>query len=91
LTIDPIQELLANENFDSLVSNETVGDIKIKSAISSPNITVQIPRAQLITPAIAAREGYVSQNRTYRCLRNTGGTPPPPQEACFSILIGARA
>lgn len=90
-TCDPIQKLLANENFDNLVSNETTGTIQITSAISLPHITINIPKAQLVTPAMAAREGYVAQNRTYRCLRNNNVALELPEEACWSILFGVRA
>jgi hypothetical protein len=90
-TCDPIMKLRANEDFDTEVSSETTGTIQVTSALATPHITINIPNAQLITPAIAAREGYVSQNRTYRCLRNTGAALSLPVEATWSILLGSRS
>jgi hypothetical protein len=90
-TVDPIMKLKANDDFDSTVTNEVTGTIQVTSALASPHITINVPSAQLVSPAIAAREGYVSQNRTYRCLRNTGATLSLPVEAAWSMLFGTRS
>ena len=95
LTCDPIMKQLANENFDSLVAGQTVGTIQIMSALVSPHITFNMPVCQLETPAQSAQGMYVSQNRTYRLLRNVNATGGQnlslPAEAAWSMLVGTRS
>lgn len=72
------------------------GELKILSQSTGiPNVTLLVPRAQLMSPTMAAREGLLSTNRTYRCLRNNNGVDTSssllPAYAMYEILIGARA
>jgi hypothetical protein len=79
---------------DYVVSNEISGTVTVCSALASPHITIEVPNAQLLSPAIASREGYVNTNRIYRAMRNNLGTAKDaalPDQTLYSVLIGARA
>ena len=82
------------DDVDYVVSNQVSGTVTVKSALTSPHITIEVPNAQLLSPALAAREGYINTNRVYRPLRNNLGTTTDsaiPDQTLYSILIGARA
>ena len=94
-TCNPYHTRKTSDDVDYIVTNQTAGEITLKSAPTSPHITIYIPNAQLLSPAIASREGYVNTNRTYKCNRNnltgTAVDSSIPDYAMYSILIGARA
>jgi hypothetical protein len=95
LTMNPYHVRKSLDDIDYIVTNMITGEVSIKSAVTSPHITIFVPNAQLLSPALAAREGYVNTNRTYRALRNnlTGTVTDNtiPDQCMYSILIGARA
>jgi hypothetical protein len=94
LSINPYMTLKSVDDWDYIVTNATTGTVLIKSAITAPHITVEVPNAQLMSPAIASREGYINTNRTYRCLRNNLSTVVDSAIAdgiMYSILVGTRS
>ena len=95
LTVNPYHVKKSLEDTDYVISNMLTGEVLIKSALSSPHITITVPQAQLLQPTLGSREGYMSQERTYRCLRNNLGNgaieATLPDGAMYGILIGARA
>ena len=95
LNINPYHVKKTLDDIDSLVTNMITGPVTIKSAPSNPHITIVLPNAQLLSPAIAAREGYLSTTRVYRPLRNNlTGSPVDdtlPDGMMYEVLIGARA
>ena len=82
------------DDIDFVVTQMISGPVKVQSALVSPHITIEIPNAQLLSPALASREGYMNTNRTYRCLRNDTGSGKKdsalPAQVMYEILIGAR-
>lgn len=94
-TCNPYHVRKNADDVDYIVSNMVTGQVMVKSALVNPHITIEVPNAQLLSPALASREGYVNTNRTYRCLRNDlgGGRADVamPDSAMYSILIGVRA
>jgi len=94
LTLNPYHVKKTLDDIDSVVSNMITGPVSVQSAPTSPHITIELPNAQLLSPAIAAREGYLSTTRTYRALRNNiTGAPMDaslPDSAMYEILIGQR-
>jgi len=83
------------DDTDYIVTNEVTGTITLQTALTNPHITITIANGQLLSPAEASREGYMSLNRVYRCLRNNLGngsvTAELPDQCMYSILIGARS
>jgi hypothetical protein len=83
------------DDIDFVVTQMISGPVKVQSALVSPHITIEIPNAQLLSPALASREGYMNTNRTYRCLRNDTGSGKKdsalPAQVMYEILIGARS
>lgn len=90
LTINPYMLTKEEDDIDFLVKNSINGEVKIVST----HMTLDIPRGQCMSPAIANREGLQNTNRTYRCLRNDIGCGKKvsalPAWAMYEILIGAR-
>jgi hypothetical protein len=95
LTINPYHTRKALDDIDYIVTNMSCGKLTIASAITTPHITIEIFNAQLTSPALGTREGYVNTNRTYRALRNNLGAgaveSTVPDGAMYGILIGARS
>jgi hypothetical protein len=95
LTINPYHVRKSLDDVDYVVSNMITGEVVIKSAPTSPHITIEIPNGQLLSPTIGSREGYVSTDRTYRALRNNLGNGPSdaliPDNVMYSVLIGSRS
>lgn len=92
-TCNPYHVRKSIDDVDYVVSNEVSGTVKVQSALTDPHITIEVPNAQLLSPALASREGYVNTNRVYRPMRNSLGTPKNgdlPDQTMYSILIGAR-
>jgi hypothetical protein len=94
-TCNPYHVRKSLDDIDITVTNQLTGPVTVKSAATSPHITIEVPNAQLLSPAIASREGYVNTNRTYRALRNNTGAGAAestiPDQVMYEILIGARA
>lgn len=90
VTINPYMLTKEDDDLDFLIKNSITGNLKIVSQ----HMTIEVPRAQLMSPAIANREGLQNTNRTYRCLRNDIGcgvtNEDIPAWAMYEILIGAR-
>lgn len=83
------------DDIDFVVTQMVTGPLTVASAFTAPHITIEIPNAQLLSPELASREGYINTNRVYRCLRNNTGAgikeSALPAQAMYEILIGARA
>ena len=94
-TCNPYYLTMSKDNIDFTVTNQICGPVKVASGLSNPHITIKLPNAQLLNPAIASREGYMNTNRTYRALRNNlgGGAVDStiPDGVMYSILIGKKA
>ena len=94
-TCNPYHLTMSKDNIDFVVTNQICGPVKVTSGITNPHITISIPNAQLLSPAIASREGYMNTNRTYRALRNDLGAgkldSTLPSGAMYSILIGSKS
>ena len=94
-TCNPYHVPKGDDDMDFVVTNGVCGKVKIQSALTSPHLTIDIPNAQLLQPAIASREGYVNTNRTYRPLRNNQGAGKKeselPDQVMYEILIGDRS
>jgi hypothetical protein len=95
LTINPYHVRKGLDDVDNVVTNMIAGLVTIQSQVTSPHITIEICRGQLLSPTIGSREGYVSTERTYRALRNNLGNGASdnavPDNVMYGILIGARA
>jgi hypothetical protein len=95
LSVNPYHVRKSVDDVDYVVTNMTAGAATVKSALSYPHITIEVPNAQLMSPALASREGYINTNRVYRCMRNNLGSGAVdsnlPDGAMYSILIGSRA
>jgi hypothetical protein len=95
LTINPYHVRKSLDDIDYAVTNMLTGKITVQSAASNPHITIEIANSQLLSPALASREGYVNTNRTYRALRNDLGAGASdlslPAGCMYSILIGSRS
>jgi hypothetical protein len=94
LTVNPYMVRKNLDDIDNTVSNMKAGMVKIQSAPTNPHVTVELPNAQLLSPAYASREGYINTNRTYRALRNDTGAGAidnaMPVSVMYGILIGKR-
>lgn len=94
-TCNPYHVRKEADDIDFVASQMITGTLTVASALSAPHLTLEIPNAQLLSPALASREGYVSTSRTYRCLRNNTGAgikeSALPAQASYELLIGARA
>ena len=92
--INPYHVRKTLDDIDNTVTNMTTGKVTVQSAPSTPHITIEIPNAQLLSPALASREGIINTNRTYRALRNNTGSGASESAlydgVMYSILIGAR-
>jgi hypothetical protein len=95
ITFDPLLKPISEEDVITNVKDEHSFDITIQSAMSSPNITVEGPRAQLMMPTFGAKEGQVDTARTYRLLGNDLGAGKAvsalSEECSNEILLWARA
>lgn len=69
-TCDPLSVKQATEDVFDIVTAETPYTIYVKAPATSSHLTVKVMSAQLIPPKLAAREGFVSTERTYRALAN---------------------
>ena len=80
----------ADDVHDRLIS-DTSGVI----SLATTNLTLYIPRAQIMSYAIASREGLVHFDQSYSCQRNHNGLSAIqaaiPNECTFELLQGARA
>lgn len=95
-TCNPYHVRKSQDDIDYLVTKQITGKILLQSNISGPyHLTIAIPNAQLLSPALASREGYVNTNRNYRCLRNDTGIGSKeaalPAQVMYEILIGVRS
>lgn len=94
LNINPYHVKKTLDDIDSVVSNMITGPVTIQSAMANPHITIELPNGQLLSPSVAAREGYLSTTRVYRALRNnlTGDSVDStlPDGAMYEVLIGVR-
>jgi hypothetical protein len=79
------------DDVDYLVTNMITGPVTVKTA----HMQIEIFNAQLLSPALANREGYENTNRVYRALRNDQGNGSSestvPASAMYGILIGTRS
>jgi hypothetical protein len=95
ITIDPLLKPVSEEDIFSNVKDEQAVGILIKSAITSPNMFVEMPRSQLMYPSIGNKDGMVDTSRTYRGLGNDlgGGSAQAAMLAASTaeIVIGTRA
>lgn len=95
ITFDPLLKPISEEDIITNVKDEHSFDITIQSAISSPNITIEGPRGQLMMPTFGAKEGQVDTARTYRLLGNELGSGAAqallPDECSGEILLWARS
>ena len=95
ITFDPYLKPISEEDVIGIVENENSFDILIKSALSTPNITIEAPRCQLMNPTFGAKDGVVDTSRTYRLLGNNlgGGAVQSaiPDECSCEILLWSRA
>jgi hypothetical protein len=93
LSVNPYMTRKALDDFDYIVSNSVTGKVTIQSAPTTPHITIEVPQGQLLSPSMASREGFQSQSRVYRCLRNnlgSGASESNIPDACmYQVLIGA--
>jgi hypothetical protein len=93
LSINPYMMRQTLDDVDYIVSNQVTGKITIASSQASPHITVEVPNGQMLSPALASREGYVNTSRVYRCLRNDLGAGAVdsalPNSVMYQILIGS--
>ena len=94
-TCNPYYLTMSKDNIDFVVTNQICGPVSVASGLTNPHITINIPNAQLLNPAIASREGYMNTNRTYRALRNNLGLgaldATLPDSVMYSILIGKKS
>lgn len=80
----------ADDVLDRMIS-DTSGVI----SLATTNLTLYIPRAQLMSMALANREGLVNWDQSYICQRNHNGLSAIqaaiPNECTFELYQGARA
>lgn len=86
-SFNPLSKLVATEDIIGFVNGST----SKTTTLTSTNMELLIPVAQLMAPGIANREGYVNWEHTLRCLRDGGVNANVADEATFELLIGARA
>jgi hypothetical protein len=95
LSINPYHVKKTLDDIDSVVTNARIGAVIIKSSQATPHITIECPNSQLLSPALASREGYINTNRVYRPLRNKITSTPAnaalPDQVMYEILIGSRS
>lgn len=81
---NPLVQLQADDAVYSRIINETTGTI----ALELQNIKINVPVAQLISTALANREGLINWDQNYKCLRNGSTDSDIDDEATHDILIG---
>jgi hypothetical protein len=93
-TCDPLAKSLTDEAMETNINNVELVAVTVKSASTLPNITIEMPTCQLGTAEYADKDGQISNNRTYQCLRNNQGAGSHntslPAECPYEILIGSR-
>lgn len=93
--------LSINPLLRGLTDDDPIGDIVSgctglyaidRVVIRSNRYRVCIPRAQMLPPSVASREGLEGWDKTYKCLNNgytgTQGDTGLPTECTFEVLIG---
>jgi len=94
-TCNPYHIRKTADDIDFVASQMLTGPVTVASALVNPHLTLEIPNGQLLSPALASREGYVNTNRTYRCLRNDTGAGVKEAALAkgimYEILIGQRS
>ena len=89
LSMNPLMQSVATED----VWDKMVGTTPTTEAItiSSANMTLYVPKAQLLSAGVANREGLINWDQNYKCLRNGSTFATLPDEVTWELLIGARA
>lgn len=90
-----------NPMMQALTADDPIGDIVAGCTglyaidpiiVRSNRMRIKIPRAQMLPPSIANREGHMSWDKTYKCNNNgyTGvlGDTGLPAECTVAVLIG---
>lgn len=92
---NPLGVLNATDDVLARVNGMDNDAISLATAGTPPHFTLDIPRAQLMNPAIADREGLSAWDQNYKCLRNHNGSAAAnasiPDECTWELLQGARA
>lgn len=90
---NPLQLTIATDDVHARLLNDSNYPINVITA--SSNITLYIPRAQLMPYTIAEREGLVNFEQNFICQRNHNGNAvieaAIPDESTFELLQGARS
>ena len=91
LSINPYHVRKTLDDVDYVVTNMSTG----KVTIAGVHLSLEVFNGQLLSPAVASREGYLNTNRVYRCLRNNLGAGATestvPDQAMYGLLIGTRS
>lgn len=92
-SIDPlVQEKTVDDPIGDIVAGCTGMYAIDRIVVKSPKLRLCIPRAQMLPPSLAAREGLEGWNKNYKCLNNgvTGmlGDTGMASEATWELLIG---
>lgn len=84
---NPLTELAATDDVYDRWLDGTTGAI----AVDLGEISLNIPRAQLLTATLANREGLVGWEQNYKCLRNGSDNTNMAQESAWELLFGSKA
>ena len=89
-SINPLAQRVADIDWYSILRNQTIQTGLLESAAATPEYSLHFPRLQLLSNAIAAREGYVNWDQTLKALRNGGVDSDIADEATWELLHGSR-
>jgi hypothetical protein len=84
---NPLMQLLADDSVYSRLVNETTGAI----TLTMQNLIIKAPVAQLLSAAVANREGLVSWDQNYKLCRNGTSDSDLDDECTHEILIGTKS
>lgn len=91
LTVNPLAAIVATDDTYGKMVAQTRGAVSLATAAASPHFTIAAPDAQIISLAYGDRDGLVSDDMTYKLLRNAGSNSNMADEAGWHLLQGAYA
>lgn len=86
---NPLALPVATDDVMATVTGETLQAISLATAAASPHFTISAPKAQMMNPGVANREGLVNWEHNMRLLRNTAGANDAEKERTWQFLQGA--
>ena len=87
---DPVASTVATFDPFTVAKDATIQALSLATASgTTPHFMLSMPRAQLLSPTLSAREGLVGFDLNYRLLENTSGSSSAEKERTWSIIHGA--